>query len=82
MKKISRRWMSRLAVIGLGSGFVLGGCDPTVRDTVLGGVSEAATGLASTFIQAFFKSLTATDPNSDTPTTVQAKPAVDPGVFT
>lgn len=40
-----------------GSALALGGCDPTVRDTVLTGVGSAATGLTSTFIQAFIESL-------------------------
>jgi hypothetical protein len=42
-----------------GSVFVLAGCDPTVRDTVLAGVQQAATGLFTSFIAAFFESLAA-----------------------
>src|SRR5262245_8404876 len=49
-----------------GSVLVLQGCDPGVRDTVLGGVESAGTTLATTFIQAFFQSLTAPDDNNTT----------------
>jgi len=46
--------------------FVLSGCDPTVRDTVLAGVEGASTVLATTFLQAFFESLIATDEGAAT----------------
>jgi hypothetical protein len=39
----------------------LAGCDPAVRQTLLGGVQSATTGLATTFIQAFFQSLTSVE---------------------
>lgn len=42
-----------------GSLFALAGCDPTVRDTVLGGVESASTNLVAALIQAFFESLAA-----------------------
>jgi hypothetical protein len=48
-----RRWWWVMA----GGTFVLAGCDPTVRDTVLGGVQSATTGLFSSLIAAFFESL-------------------------
>ena len=40
-----------------GTVFVLSGCEPNVRDTVLAGVETATGNLASTFIAAFFQSL-------------------------
>jgi hypothetical protein len=63
----TRGWAFAMACGG--SLLALGACDPTVRDTVLQGVGTAATGLVSTFIQAFIQSLTTTD-DSNTPTTV------------
>ena len=51
----SRLWL--LAAVSGGGLFVMEGCDPTVRDQVLGGVGTAATGLATTFINAFFQGL-------------------------
>lgn len=62
---------SRVWLLGLMSGgglFVLQGCDPTVRESVLTGVGSAATGLATTFINAFFQGLI-TDAQED-PTVV------------
>lgn len=63
-----RIWM--LTVASGGGLFALETCDPNARDLVLGGVESAATGLASTLIQAFFQSL-ATD-GEGTATTVRA----------
>lgn len=51
--------------------FVLEGCDPAVRDTVLGGVGTAATSLSGTFIQAFIQSIQADDAET-TAATVRA----------
>jgi len=59
-----------------GGWFLLEGCDPTVRDTVLGGVGTAATSLSSTFIQAFIQSLQADD--EDAATTVRGIIEADP----
>jgi hypothetical protein len=64
----SRLWL--LTVATAGGLFVLQGCDPTVRDTMLTGVGTAATSLTSTFIQAFIQSLQAQD--QQTATTVRA----------
>lgn len=61
-----RKWWRALAAGG--TILVLSGCDPTVRDTVLGGVEGAATGLVSAFIAAFFESLAVQD---ETVTTVK-----------
>ena len=77
--KLGRIRWRRIVMIAAGSLFVLGGCDPTVRDTVLGGVGQAATGLAGTFIQAFFESLQNDDPNAAT--TVQANHEFVPQFF-
>ncbi len=61
----------RMAALTLASGglLALAGCDPAVRDTVINGVSGAAAGLSSTFIQAFFQSLLTEE---EVPTTVRA----------
>ena len=72
----SRLWLTLL--VSGGGLFLLEGCDPGVRDTVLGGVGTAATSLSSTFIQAFIQSLQATD---DTTTTVRAIIEEDPAYF-
>ncbi len=80
MRRLSRRGRILLLTSALGSPFVLGGCDPTVRETVLGGVAEAATGLTGTFIQAFFQSLIAPESDTDAPTTVM-RPVNEPGIF-
>jgi hypothetical protein len=53
------RWTA--AVLAGGSMFVLSGCDPTVKQTVLSGLETATTGLATTFIQAFFQKLSQSD---------------------
>jgi hypothetical protein len=56
-----RAWLSRgriwLVCAAMGSVAVLEGCDASVRADVLTGVGSAATGLATTFIQAFFTGL-------------------------
>lgn len=64
-----RIWL--LTAVSGGGLFVLSGCDPTVRDTMLAGVESATTTLVTTFITAFFQSvLTAGD--DSTVTTVRA----------
>ena len=64
-----RIWL--LTAVSGGGLFVLSGCDPTVRDTMLAGVQSATTTLVTTFITAFFQSvLTAGD--DDAVTTVKA----------
>jgi hypothetical protein len=81
MRGLRRRSLSWLLAMAAGGGaLVLGGCDPAVRDTVLGGVGSAATSLAGTFIQAFFQSLT-TDTTDNTATTVQADVQLVPRIF-
>ncbi len=59
--------MLLLAAISGGSVFVLGGCDPNVRDTVLSGVEGATTTLTTTFINAFFQTVLA--PKDEGPAT-------------
>lgn len=75
----TRRWLIAVAVGG--SPFVLEGCDPNVRQQVLSGVGQAATGLATTFIDAFFQALI-NDAKEDEPTTVMTLPADLPHIFT
>lgn len=67
MRRLLRRgqlWVLTLA--GGGGLFVLEGCDPAVRNTVLQGVSSAATSLSTTFIGAFFQSLLADEEGAAT----------------
>jgi hypothetical protein len=54
-----------------GNVLVLEGCDPTVRETVLGGVESSSTTLVTTFIQAFFESLVAPGDDDDQASTVR-----------
>jgi hypothetical protein len=70
MLTMMRRARARVLALSLGATLVLGSCDPSVRETVLGGLAQAATGVTSTFIQAFFESLLSEDPGNDVPTTV------------
>jgi hypothetical protein len=58
MRSMLRRGRIWLAAASIGGPFVLVGCDPQVRDTVLTGVEGASQTLLSTFVQAFFESLT------------------------
>lgn len=64
-----RIWL--LSAISGGGLLALGGCDPTVRETVLGGVESATTTLLTTFITAFFETVLAAD-EEGTATTVKA----------
>jgi hypothetical protein len=64
-----RIWL--LTAVSGGGLFVLSGCDPTVRDTVLAGVESATTTLLTTFITAFFESVLSAGDES-TVTTVKA----------
>jgi len=77
LRRRSRGWA--LALASGASLLALDACDPTVRDTVLQGVGTAATGLVSTFIQAFIQSLTA--PSTNVPTTVKADIELQPQIF-
>lgn len=65
-----RAWLSRgrmwLLYTTVGGVAVLEGCDSSVRTDVLTGVGQAATGLATTFIQAFFDGLINKESSSDT----------------
>ncbi len=79
LRRRGRSWL--LAVVAGGSVFVLGGCDPAVRDTILGGVGSAATSLAGTFIQAFIESLQNNSTTDTTATTVQADVQFVPQFF-
>ena len=56
-------------VLGGGAVFALDGCDPTVKDTVLGGLQDASTTLADTLIQAFFTKLQTDGQTTSTSTT-------------
>ena len=71
MRSLLRRGRVWVMLLGTGGGvFALQGCEPAVRETVLGGVSNAATSLATTFIQAFFQSLATDNQDDGGPTTV------------
>jgi hypothetical protein len=66
MSGLIRRGRGWLLAMSMGGAFVLGGCDPAVRDTVLSGVQSASTGLVTTFIAAFFESLAAEEEEAAT----------------
>ncbi|MBW7907220.1 MAG: hypothetical protein LC135_04000 [Phycisphaerae bacterium] len=68
MRRLVIRARAKAAALTIGGMLVLSGCDPNVRDTVLGGVESASTSLLATFVAAFFESLN--DPQ-DAPATVQ-----------
>lgn len=74
---LNRAWM-RVALMSSGSVLALGGCDPTVRDTVLGGVESASTTLFSAFIQAFFETL---EEDEGSLTTVRVIPQFQTEIF-
>lgn len=67
LMRTGRIWMASAAVGG--SALVLEGCDPGVRDTVIGGVQGASTGLLTSFVDAFFESLNNED-DPNTPATI------------
>lgn len=58
MRNIGGRMRKWCAIIAMGGSLtVLDTCNPAVRDTILGGVEAAATGLTGTLITAFFEGL-------------------------
>jgi hypothetical protein len=67
----AKRWVPFLAG-GVALQVNLGGCDPTVRDTVLTGISTSLTTLASAIIDAFFLSLQGDTTSSTTQSVVKA----------
>lgn len=69
MRTLKTRVRVLLMTSAFGGMFVLNGCDPQVRDAVLGGVGGAASGLSNAFIEAFITSLQNQD--DETATTVQ-----------
>lgn len=50
----NKTWWKWMAVAFVGGAFALSGCQPEIRDTLLSGLQDAATGLASTFLDALF----------------------------
>jgi hypothetical protein len=79
---LTRRWVWWLAIASSGGAFVLTGCDPNVREQVLTGVGDSATGLATTFIGAFFQALINDAQEQDQGTVVRATFEQDAPVFT
>ncbi|MCA9245142.1 MAG: hypothetical protein KDA32_14380 [Phycisphaerales bacterium] len=67
MRRMMNRGRKLVLAMTAGSVFVLSGCDPNVRDTVLTGVEASTTTLFGTFLNAFFESL-ATQDDSTTQT--------------
>lgn len=60
MKTRNRRQRFMRAMTSLaigGSAFQLSGCDPAVRDTLLGGLEATTQGLSTALISAFFLSI-------------------------
>ncbi|MCG3126733.1 MAG: hypothetical protein CHACPFDD_01586 [Phycisphaerae bacterium] len=72
MRQSVHRFRRRLALLAATGAFVLTGCDPAVRDTVLSGVESATSGLIATFVSAFFEGL-----NQDTQGTVSTVQAIN-----
>lgn len=66
MRRMFFRAQKWVLLSAAGSTFVLSGCDANVRDTVLAGVESASTVLTTTFLQAFFESLTPADEGAAT----------------
>ncbi len=78
---ISRVMTSKLIfpLLAGGTALQLGGCDPTVKDSILTGVQSSLTGLVTTVIGAFFTSLQNAGDTSGTSTSepvIQAVQAV------
>jgi hypothetical protein len=75
-----RGWLNRgriwLLCATIGGVAVLEGCDASVRADVLTGVGSAATGLATTFIQAFFSGLISKQSDDTTAVQVFTEPAL------
>ncbi len=60
MKKLkfrTRFLRTAMAIAVGGSTFQLSGCDPSVRDTLLGGLETTTQGLSTALISAFFLTL-------------------------
>lgn len=75
------RRTSKLGMLASGGiALALSGCDPTVRDTVLGGVEGASTTLIQSFIQAFFETLQAED-EGDATVVLQVDRFADDAIF-
>jgi len=78
MRNIMRRGGILLAMASIsGSTFVLQGCDPTARDSIIGGVEGSATNLLSSFVTAFFDTIRARAARQQQATTVMAEPHPD-----
>lgn len=74
MSVILKRGRVWLVLISTGGGLlVFDGCDPSVRSTVLSGIGSAASGLATTLIQAAVQSLSNQGQDTQTTTTVRAR---------
>lgn len=61
MKTKNRIWRGMIlasSMLGGAAVFQLGGCDPTVKQTVFDGVQTATTSLVSSFISALFLAIT------------------------
>lgn len=61
-KRTIRSRLTRLALAAAMTLTVMSGCDPAARDTVLQGVNDAATGLGTSFINAYFETLQEDEP--------------------
>jgi len=57
-RSFGKRFMRTMMALAVGgSAFQLSGCDPSVRSSLLNGLSSTTTSLADTLIAAFFVSL-------------------------
>ncbi|MCG3125953.1 MAG: hypothetical protein CHACPFDD_00781 [Phycisphaerae bacterium] len=56
MKRFDRRGkLVQLVLAVLGSGFIFGSCDPTLRATTEQGIIDVSTGLIGAYLQAFIQ---------------------------
>lgn len=70
-----RRSQLAKAILAIGgSAFVLEGCDPTARDSVISGVEGGTTSFLAGIIAAFFDTIRANAAEDDQATTVMAEP--------
>ena len=71
-----RSQFTRTIVAISGSAFVLEGCDPTARDSVIAGVEGGTTSFLAGIITAFFDTIRANAAEDADATTVKADPIV------
>ena len=80
MTRLVKLWVRRpnlwMTLVAGGPVLQLGGCDPTVKSTVLTGIQTSLTGLVTALINAFFQSLGTGASNASNATTQSVVQAV------